>query len=319
MRNQNNVKVLLLASMLTMSIVMTGCGSKIENSEESAKTNKIEKLETTDDSAENIDTTVSSGYWLSLGVLDKNIAINGSNRNEVELSISNDKILFPQGAIRSVCIGSWSRKNQSYRLEQSEVDGLVNEIENTKIIKKLPDSAFENMTRIKTNILILNSHGEFRTVCVTSYGKGYHEITSEKDDKDNYSKNVSIASEQGAKMDRVFLQSNKLENMLKDWISFEKEEKDFVSIKEATMTMDGEKEGKKLSEEEISLLKKCVKEKQKTMNNPCGHDCYFDCVLEDGSYFHFSLCSDGESMSTDKNVYVIDKSKTEKLAKLLKR
>ena len=175
MRNQNIAKVLVLLSMLTTSIVITGCGSKTENSKERAKTNIIEQTEknteieeSTEDSFEMTDTTVSSGYCLSLGVLDKNFAINGSNRNEEELAILNDKVLFPQCAIRSICIGGWSRKNQAYRLEQSEVDVLVNEVENAKVIKKLPDSALKNTTRFKTNILILNSHGEFRTVCVTS-------------------------------------------------------------------------------------------------------------------------------------------------------
>lgn len=326
MRNRNIAKVLALLSMLTTSIVIIGCGSKIENSEERAKINIIEqteknteKEESTEDSFEIIDTTVSSGYCLSLGVLDKNFAINGSNRNEEELAILNDKVLFPQCAIRSISIGGWSRKNQAYRLEQSEVDVLVNEVENAKIIKNLPDSAFKNTTRFKTNILILNSHGEFRTVCVTSYGKGYHEVTFEKDDKDNFSKNISIVSEQGVKKKHIFLQSNKLENMIKKWILFEKEDKDFSSIKEAIMTTEDGKVRKKLSKEEINLLKKCVVNKQKTVNNPCGHDCYFECVLDDGSNFHFSLCADGESMSTDKNVFVIDKSQIAKLAVLLKR
>ncbi len=316
-------RVIRVVLLLMLTVFVSGCN----NNSDSKKINKgnLEnkvisspaKVEQTVKQESECDTTVSSGYCLSLGVLDENLVINGPDRNESEISIMGNKVVFPQGEIRAVCIGSWSRKDTAYNPEKSEIDGLIKELESAKKVRRLPKSVFKN-TRIQTKVLVLNSHGEFRTVCITSYGKGYHELSVEKDDQENFSKAVVIKSDQGDKKKYIFLQSYKIEQVIKKWMMFEKNDNAFEKISKANMSVDEEDVSSWLREEELKRLKKCIKNRKETMDNPCGHDNYFKCTLQDGSIFHFSICSDGESLSTDLQVYTIDNLNSVKIANLLK-
>lgn len=319
--NKKHSRVSLFMFLITTIVLATGCNKNddINNgNKKNMSINPTAEQEEVEEKADEYDTGVSSGYYLSLGALDKNVALNGQERNESEVSIVSDKMIFPQGAIRSVCIGSWSRKEKSYNPEQSEVDNLIKEIERAKIVKKLPGSVFGKMSKIQTKLLVLNSHGEFRTVHATTYGKGYHEISVVKDDPDDFSKTVYIKSDKGEKKKHIFLYSNEIEKIIKKWILFEKEQS-FDQISRAALSVDGENSSVQLSKEELDVLKKCLKDRKvASQNTPCGHDCYFVCELQDGNEFHFSVCSDGESLSTDQQVYIIDGSDSKKLFSLLK-
>lgn len=322
--NKRYFGIFQVALLVTLSVFVSGCNinsdeKKINGEKkENLTVNTVAKVEKNEKEKTQCDTTVSSGYCMSLGVLDENLVINGPERNESEISIVKGKIVFPQGAIRSVCIGSWSRKEEAFNPEKSELDGLVKEIENTKVIAKLPEKAFGCMPRIQTKLLFLNSHGEFRTISVTSYGNGYHELCVEKDDSENFSQKVFVKLDSGDKKKRVFLQSYELEKIIKKCISFEKNDDIFEKISKAEISVDEQDVSIRLRDKEIEMLKNYVKTRKKTVDNPCGHDNYFKCTLADGSNFHFSVCLDGESLSTDNQVYTIDNSVSCKICDLLK-
>lgn len=319
--NRNISRVLLSVVIFTMIIFSMGCNGRRNNDYDKKSMEKNTRkppIETEKIKKEESDILVSSGYCMALGVLEKNVAINGPERNESEVSILDGHILFPQGAIRSLCIGSWSRKDSSYNIKEAEIDSLIDEIENAKILEKLPEKKIDNISRIRTKVLLLNSHGEFRTVNITSYGKGYHEMFVEKDDEENFSSPVDICSDSGKKKEHLFFKSKEIENAIKKWIMFEKNDNVFEKLNKVNLSVDESDASVQIQDEELEVLVNCIKNKKKTNDNPCGHDYYFECCLQDGSMFHFSLCSDGESLSTDRHVYSIDNSDSKKIYNQLK-
>lgn len=309
---------------IIVAISITGCGLNDNVNDPSNEKNEVAQstITPTESTTENeeIDTSISSGYCLSLGVLDQNVVQNGPDRDESELSIYNKKLLFPQGAVRTICIKSFSRQEKAYNSGETEVKKLVNEIEGAKIIKELPENAFTSIPRIQTKILSLNSHAEFRTICLTSYGNGYHEISVVKDDFDDFAKQADILSTQGKKYDQIFLKSEEVEKIIKRWIAWEKDSKQkFASIQKATVSVAEEKESFELNKKDIALLKKCLLSKKKVVESPCGTEFHFECTLQAGTVFHFSLSADGDSISTDEQIYSIEPSYANKISKLLRQ
>ena len=120
----------IVGSAILISLGITGCGLNVysRNGEKISETASLDSSsnynkkvssvvhegDTADgtldnDTAEDSDTSVSSGYYLSLGVLDENVVFNGAERNESEMAVAGKKVIFPQGGIRSISIKSWSR------------------------------------------------------------------------------------------------------------------------------------------------------------------------------------------------------------------
>ncbi|MDE6616954.1 MAG: hypothetical protein K2K35_10330, partial [Lachnospiraceae bacterium] len=113
------------------------------------------KLKTPDgnqDSSKNADTSVSSGYYLSLGVLDGNVVRNGAGRDEAEVAITGNRVVFPQGGIRSISIKSWSRKEKAYNPAKDEIIQYVDALESAVIVDGVPENVLEGMGKIETHI-----------------------------------------------------------------------------------------------------------------------------------------------------------------------
>lgn len=334
--NKQSLKSVLLFNIILLSIIASGCNSKDysdSKNPETASSNFSSRIEDTTsdmtgtdtadeplDDNDSIDTSVSSAYYLSLGVLDENVVRNGAGRNESEVTVIGKNIIFPQGGIRSISIKSWSRKERAYNQPKPEIIQYMDILESAVIIDSVPESVLDGMVKIETHILYLNSHDEFRTISVTNFGSGYHEISVEKDDAEDFAKKISIKSDNGKKYHQVFLRSMEAEEIIKKWVHWEKQGKDgFGLIKSARMSYDGNADGIELQENQLKKLKAYLKSGRKTDGAPCGYENYFECTQDDGSKFHFSISADGESISTDKSVYTADYPGNEKIMKLLKR
>ena len=329
---QKSKKQLLTLTALSCSILlcagMTGCSSR-----NTATTNKTE-TSSTDSPAKNhanvvadethndeisADTTTSSGYYLSLGVLDEAVVPNTASRNRSDVTISHKKVLFPQGSMRSIAIKNWARKESAYNPSKAEIIQYIDALENAEIVKAIPENASEKMTKIETHMIYLNKQGKFRTISVTSFGNGYHELSVEKDDTENFAKSLAIKADTDKKYKQIFLRSKDAEKKIKSWIHWEdQDDKGFDAIQNAYLSVDGSLDNIKLTDNQLQLLQKHLRSGKRTSESPCGSEYYFTCTQEDGKTFHFSISADGESVSTDKNVYTIDHPNNVKIAKLLK-
>ena len=268
----------------------------------------------------NVDTSISSGYYLSFGVLDEDVVIDGAGRNKSEVSVNGKNVVFPQGGIRSISIKSWSRKEKAYNPPKSGIIKYIDALESAVIVDSVPKNVIEEMVKIETHIIYLNSHDEFRTVNIINFGNGYHEISVGKDDVENFAKKVSIKSGTGEKYNQVFLRSMEAEKVIKKWLNWEKQGKmGFRLVQSASLSYDGNADGIKLAEKPLNKLKKYLETCRKTGGTPCGYENYFECVQNDGNQFHFSISADGESISTDKGVYIIDYPYNEKIVEIFKQ
>ena len=272
------------------------------------------------DNCTNVDTSISSGYYLSFGVLDENVVRNGAKRNESEVVVTGKNIIFPQGGIRSISIKSWSRKEKAYNPPKPGIIQYVDALESAVILDRVPGNVIKENVKIETHIVYLNSHGEFRTIDIIKFGNGYHEISVEKDDAENFAKKVSIKSGTGKKYNQVFIRSMKAEKIVKKWLNWEKQgKKGFGLIKSASIFHDGNADGIKLAKKHLKKLETYLAKCRKTNGTPCGYENYFECVQNDGSKFHFSISADGESVSTDKGVYTIDYPYNEKIVEIFRQ
>lgn len=328
----------MLSFAILLSLSVAGCGSKDEfsargekSSEKASpassavienKSSAVPKEDTVDetlDDGTDVDTSISSGYYLSLGVLNENVVRNGAERDESEVTVADKKVVFPQGEIRSIGIKSWSRKEEAYNPTKTEIVQYVDALEGTEIIDKVPENVLKKMVKIETHILYLNSHGKFRTIGVTNLGNGYHEISVEKDDAKDFAKGISIKSDTGKKYHQVFLHSLKMEKIIKEWIHWESQgEKGFESIQSVRLNVDGNEDGIEFTEAQLKKLKTYLKADKKPAEAPCGYENYFECIQVDGGEFHFSISADGESISTDKRVYIVDYPDNVEIVELFK-
>lgn len=327
-------KLLLTFTTLSFSILlslsMVGCVAKDNNAKDEKKLETISEDSSSEKYADDVaeesqnddtdeDTSISSGYYLSLGVLDENVVRNGAQRSESEVTVSNKKVIFPQGAIRSIGIKSWSRKEEAYNPPKAEIVQYVDALESAETVDEVPENVLKKMVKIETHILYLNSHGEFRTIGVTNFGNGYHEISVEKDDGKDFAKRISIKSDAGKKYQQVFLRSMDAEKIIKNWIHWESQgEEGFDSIKGASLTVEGKVNDIEFTEEQLKILKNYLKAEKKPSESPCGYENYFECTQDDGSKFHFSISADGESISTDKRVYAVDYPNNSEIVELFK-
>lgn len=297
----------MLCLIILLSLGVTGCGSKNYSASKGSETvipdsssDVIENIPTAVPEggtvAENlddgigIDKSVSSGYYLSLGVLDRNVVWNGAERNGSEVTVVGKRVIFPQGGIRSISIKSWSRKEAAYNPQKSQIVQYLDALESGEIVDNVPEGVLSKMVKIETHILYLNSHGEFRTISVTDFGDGYHEISVEKDDAEDFAKEIPIKSDAGKKYHQVFLRSMEAEKIIKEWIDWEGQgKKGFETIQSANMMYDGKVDGIKYTENQLKKLKTYLKADKKPATAPCGYENYFDVyrMMEAGFIFPY--------------------------------
>lgn len=320
------VSKLMLVSIIGMTAV--GCGSNSDEAKSinDTKTSLYAEADTnavsddtskaedksgsdSDSNTAEYDKSIASGYYLSLGGLNENVTINGSNRDEAELTVADNKIVFPQGAVRSIAIDNWGRKISSCDVSTSDVEAFVENIEKSELIDAIPARVQRKMCKIESNIVYLNSHGEFRTIGVVSYGDGYCEIFSREDSTEDFAEYVKLKNSKGEDVEQIFFKSEDVEKTLRDWIGFkEKKTDNFDKIKSASLFYLDYDEIK-LSDEQIEELKGYLKLCNRFGENPCGAEACFEAETSDGEKLYFSVAADGDFVCTDNHVYEIDSDK----------
>ncbi len=316
--SKNLLRIITVGFIALGSLSFIGCGTKKAEVKKEQKT----EVSSEENAKETIDvsTSVSSGYYLALGVLDENVIYDNASRNEAKITVVDGKVLFPQGTVKALAIKSWSRQEKAYNPPQNEIKQYIESLEAANVIKEIPEQVLAEQVRIHLHMIYQNSHGEFQTIQVTDFGDGYHQISVAVDDSEDFSKDISIKSDSGKKIKEVFIQSKSAEKMLKNWLKWEKQgEKGFRLIKSASVLADNGKKQINVSKKDLKLLKKFLQMKKEKLQSPCGYEYHFECILNDGSKFHFSISADGESISTDKGVYGINNSMNEKIIDLLKK
>ena len=299
---------------------VSGSATKISNSTDNLDENQ--STNTSNTLAENIDTSLMSGRYMQHGVLDKNYVINGSKRDEENVTVKNGRILFPQGCIRSICTDSYARNFEGFNPSHDKIKDLIKKIETATVIEKLPeDNEFNRITPIDTRFVFLNSHGEYIIITLSCLGDGYCLISSGADGETRDLEDIPIKSDDGKKYKYgAFVCSKALEKCIKQWISWEDiGDKGFDQIESMVMNYKyAPEKAVELPETAIKQIQKYLKHIDGTDYGTCGDEHQIVAKLKNGKAFHFSISADGDGVSTDKIIYTISNGDEKtKLIKLL--
>lgn len=319
----NNKRLFLYGVIMTLTVSIigfTGCKNTNtkENSESEIATvaptagniidrdaNEFEK------DADSIITKVNtvSEYYLAMGAFSENIAVNGINRDETEVTVTDDKMCFPQGMLRGIAVANQARKCMEYKISKDEAKKFIDIIENAKIVEQNKDIKGRN---IEAHMVYLNSHSEFRTINLVFYNDGYFSVDVKADDEENFAKDIKIKVQSGRNKKQLYLKSGKLEKLIKKWIGYrEVDVKEFEQIESAVYENESINKSVELKEQQISELKKLTQNNKIIDGMPCDTNNYFVCTLSTNKKLHFSISSDGDCLSTDDHVYML---KTKKAA-----
>ena len=116
-------KVVVILAVATIGF--TGCKNTEvrENIEQKTATiaPTMEKFDNSDSdgiqkdiNSTSADMNTVSEYYLAMGAFSENIAVNGINRDETEVTVTDDKMCFPQGMLRGIAVANQARKCMEY-------------------------------------------------------------------------------------------------------------------------------------------------------------------------------------------------------------
>ena len=248
---------------------------------------------------------VSSNYYMNMGVLDENIARNGGARDEADILITNDKLLMPQGILRSVAIENWARKCMGYRASKEIMGQFLDAVESAKIVRR-DQKTINQGKNISLHLVYLNSHAEFRTIHIDLYGKGLFAVSQQEDDIGEFAKTIPISDKNKKKKEMVYLHNNKVSKIIKEVMSFENYSKDNLTKITGAFCETGTDTGERLlSEKQLEKLKRFLQSDMIAVQTPCDSQYFFAGKLPDGNTVHFSISSDGDFLSMDSVVYKI--------------
>ena len=295
-------KVVVILAVATIGF--TGCKNTEvrENIEQKTATiaPTMEKFDNSDSdgiqkdiNSTSADMNTVSEYYLAMGAFSENIAVNGINRDETEVTVTDDKMCFPQGMLRGIAVANQARKCMEYKISKDEAKKFIDIMENAQITEK--DKAIKGRN-IEAHMVYLNSHS----------------VDVQADDEKKFAKDLKIKIQSEKNKKQIYLKSSKLENLIKKWIGYrETAAEEFEQIKSVVYENESINKSVELKEQQISELKKLTQNNKIIDGMPCDTNNYFVCTLSTNKKLHFSISSDGDCLSTDDHVYML---KTKKAA-----
>lgn len=269
------------------------------------------------------DKTIASGYDLSLGIYEKDMAINGADRDEKNWLISNKKISFPQGVIRSISIKDNAKKQRFVNISEDEIRDFIDIIENEDsqedVMKKQEDNILDDFYGMETEVVYLTGEGEYRVFHISSVGADYHCLTVYADDKENFSKEINmIDQDTKKKAEFSWIHSKQLTKILKSWIGWNDTTIDQLKdVKSITASWQGEEKEIKFTKKQLESFKKILNSEQEVRGEMPETEYYLKCTLEDGKEIPIGLSCYGE-IATEGHYYTLDKSNDSDSEKAMK-
>lgn len=221
MRNHKIVVIIAMSLVL-----LTGCGSNnrqdTTNRENQAQStqNEQEPSKSQTNTPEYFDTTISqevvSEHYLSLGTLDKEVRIEGDERDRDEVEILNGKLIFPKGAIQSVVVKESDGTERFVQAKEKEVRNLMQALESASCSGIISTSSDKNDEVI---LVYKTADTEYRTVYIEHAEKDYYLVRVKEDDWDEYEEIDEISDRKSDQdFDVVQIQSKAVSEIINNWI-----------------------------------------------------------------------------------------------------
>lgn len=220
---RNNKIVVIIAMSL---VLLTGCGNndrqdtanqeKQEQSTQNEQENSISQTNTPEYYDTTISQKVASEHYLSLGTLDKEVLIEGDERDRDEVEILNGKLIFPRGAIQSVVVKESDGTERFVQAKEKEVRNLMQALESVAcsgIITTTSDKNDEVILVYKT------ADTEYHTVYIEHAEKDYYLVRVKEDDWDEYEEIDDISDRKSDQdFDVVQIQSKAVSEIINNWM-----------------------------------------------------------------------------------------------------
>ncbi|MCI5639903.1 MAG: hypothetical protein MR316_02810 [Lachnospiraceae bacterium] len=219
------IKKFVAITMISL-LLLTGCGG---NDQKNATQQESQTQDTVNDQNESTAQTntpeysnsttsqnVASQYYLSLGTLEKEVELEGNDRDFDEVEILNGKLIFPNGAIQSVVIKESDGKERFIQATEQEVRNLINALESVDCsgtITATSDKKSEVILVYKTK------DTEYRTVSIESAENNHYLIRVKEDDRDEFAEIEDISDRNSEQdYDVVQVKSQKVSEIINHWI-----------------------------------------------------------------------------------------------------
>ena len=207
-------------------VLLTGCGSNnrqdTTNRENQAQStqNEQEPSKSQTNTPEYFDTTISqevvSEHYLSLGTLDKEVRIEGDERDRDEVEILNGKLIFPRGAIQSVVVKESDGTERFVQAKEKEVRNLMQALESASCSGIISTSSDKNDEVI---LVYKTADTEYRIVYIEHAEKDYYLVRVKEDDWDEYEEIDEISDRKSDQdFDVVQIQSKAVSEIINNWI-----------------------------------------------------------------------------------------------------
>ena len=220
------MKIKKLVAITTISLLLlTGCGG---NDQQNATQQESQTQETVNNQNESTSQTntpeysnsntgqnVASQYYLSLGTLEKEVEIEGNDRDFDEVEIVNGKLIFPNGAIQSVVIKESDGKERFIQASEQEVRNLLNALENVDCSGTITANSDE-----KSEVILVykTKDAEYRTVYIESAENNHYLIRVKEDDWDEFAEIEDISDRNSEQdYDVVQIKSQKVSEIINNW------------------------------------------------------------------------------------------------------
>lgn len=205
-----------LLFLIGFMVILSGCSSNVtkpktnlaQTSPSPEEINLPEKADETDTPATSMDERFA--HDLELGTYEEIIALNGKRRDTGKILMKEDKVLFPQGSIRSMFANQYGRDVEFIKASKDEVLNVISTVEDAELVnvnKVTLDIDKVDHLGMKFFIILLNSEGSFVRMSIEGRGNNYHlmEILYEGEEQ-SYDEDVQS----------YFLHSEELTKIMKD-------------------------------------------------------------------------------------------------------
>lgn len=233
------MKKFIVSTCVITMLALTGCGGSKTETQENPETQtqtqteaEAERPESTDNSADTqkqtatpkatkkpFDTSVVSGYYLSMGEMKGNVVIEGDNRDNDEVEISNDKLILPRGTIRTVVVKDDAKGERFVEPTKDEVLNLVSAIEEAEC-KGVTKTNQKTTKTQEVSLVYETSDDDLHTIHIQRSKGNKYLLRVQEDDKDEFAEldDISVRNSD-REYDVVQIDSEKVTTILEKWLA----------------------------------------------------------------------------------------------------
>lgn len=168
----------MLTSLVIAMMLTASCGNGLsDNTVVSKNKSTEESINRNDEDNKILETEIPDEIQnlLDLGTYEGNIAINGEDRDEAEIKLSNDYCIFPQCSVRTMIANTIGTEQTFVNISKNEVKKLVSLVEKTQI--QNDNTTFNEMNinpdefslDATLQLILLNSNGEYKKLSLVAF------------------------------------------------------------------------------------------------------------------------------------------------------